>query len=92
MSPGKPDFYFPASRVAVFVDGCFWHGCPRCGHTPRTNRPFWSAKITRNRERDQRAIAMLSERGITAVRFWECSLARGGLVECVTRIRQAVEK
>ena len=47
---GNPDFLFPEARVAIFVDGCFWHGCPDCGHVPRTNRAFWAAKIERNRE------------------------------------------
>src|SRR5690348_2176366 len=50
--PGKPDFYFPAEKVAVFTDGCFWHGCPRCGHVPEANSSFWAAKIERNRQRD----------------------------------------
>jgi DNA mismatch endonuclease (patch repair protein) len=45
---GKPDFYFPKSKVAVFLDGCFWHGCPKCGHVPSVNRPYWKAKIKRN--------------------------------------------
>src|SRR4051812_44966339 len=49
--PGKPDFYFPKQQLAVFVDGCFWHGCARCGHIPKTNSSFWGAKIERNRER-----------------------------------------
>ena len=51
---GSPDFVFPEARLAVFADGCFWHGCPECGHVPRTNRPFWAAKIERNRERDKK--------------------------------------
>src|SRR5438876_615623 len=41
---GSPDFAFPQERVLLFVDGCFWHGCPRCGHIPRTNAQYWSAK------------------------------------------------
>ena len=52
--PGKPDFCFPKSRVAVFVDGCFWHGCDRCGHVPKTRSAFWQAKFERNQERDPR--------------------------------------
>ncbi|NOY83004.1 MAG: hypothetical protein GXP31_18555 [Kiritimatiellaeota bacterium] len=47
---GSPDFYFPEERLAVFIDGCFWHGCKLCGHIPQKNRPFWEAKINRNRE------------------------------------------
>ena len=52
--PGSPDVFFPILRVAVFLDGCYWHGCPRCGHVPMKNRPFWSAKITRNRQAQSR--------------------------------------
>ncbi len=50
---GSPDFYFPEARLAVFLDGCYWHACPRCGHVPSVNRPFWSAKLQRNQERDR---------------------------------------
>src|ERR1700690_166659 len=50
---GKPDFYFKRRRLAVFVDGCFWHGCPRCGHIPNNNRRFWATKFARNQERDK---------------------------------------
>jgi DNA mismatch endonuclease (patch repair protein) len=71
---GKPDFYFPESKVAVFIDGCFWHGCPRCGHVPTVNRPFWKAKIERNQRRDSETDKLLLESGIGAVRFWEHEL------------------
>jgi len=80
--PGKPDFYFPTKRVAVFVDGCFWHGCPRCGHVPKTNTSFWRLKIKRNQERDARARRYLRSIGIQVVRFWEHEL-RNGLPFCV---------
>ncbi|MHB8974086.1 MAG: PDDEXK family nuclease [Pirellulaceae bacterium] len=50
---GKPDFFFPAASLAVFVDGCFWHGCPRCGHIPKAHALFWRTKIDRNKHRDQ---------------------------------------
>src|SRR5579862_7724935 len=52
--PGTPDFVFLRRRVVVFVDGCFFHGCPLCGHIPKTNRAYWRAKMTRNRQRDKR--------------------------------------
>jgi DNA mismatch endonuclease (patch repair protein) len=51
--PGKPDFSFRKQKVAVFVDGCFWHGCPRCFRLPKQNRAFWKAKIEGNRRRDR---------------------------------------
>jgi DNA mismatch endonuclease (patch repair protein) len=71
---GKPDFYFPESKVAVFLDGCFWHGCPKCGHVPSVNRPYWKAKIKRNQRRDIETGGLLRAAGITPIRFWEHEL------------------
>lgn len=51
---GSPDFYFPKQRLALFVDGCFWHACPRCGRIPKSRVDFWVAKIDANRRRDNR--------------------------------------
>src|SRR5690606_22059724 len=53
---GNPDFYFEKKKLAIFVDGCFWHGCPRCGHIPKTRSAFWKAKISRNRKRDRECV------------------------------------
>src|SRR4051794_23782609 len=50
---GRPDFVFTSNRIAVFVDGCFWHGCRRHGSVPVTNRKFWKEKLSRNRRRDR---------------------------------------
>ncbi|MFM9081137.1 MAG: very short patch repair endonuclease, partial [Opitutaceae bacterium] len=69
--PGRPDFVCPARRLAVFVDGCFWHGCPRHGTMPKGNRSFWRAKITRNRERDREVGAELRRLGWKVLRVWE---------------------
>ncbi len=82
---GKPDFYFPGNKVAVFLDGCFWHGCPRCGHVPSVNRPFWKAKIERNRRRDCETNTSLLKSGITVVRFWEHAL-RDCPKKCLERL------
>jgi DNA mismatch endonuclease (patch repair protein) len=82
---GKPDFFFASRKLAVFVDGCFWHGCPRCGHLPRSNSAFWKAKIERNRERDKRTSANLREQGISVVRFWEHEL-QNQLEKCIEKI------
>ncbi len=71
---GKPDFYFPARRLVVFIDGCFWHGCPRCGHIPGVNRPYWKAKIERNQQRDRENGRKLREQGIRILRLWEHEL------------------
>ena len=69
--PGSPDIRFARAGVAVFVDGCFWHGCPQHGSQPKTNAAFWSAKIARNRQRDQEVDAALQKLGWSVVRVWE---------------------
>ncbi len=67
---GKPDLYFPKNKIAVFIDGCFWHGCPRCYTSPATNKKFWSDKIKSNTKRDKTVNTELRKDGIRVVRFW----------------------
>jgi DNA mismatch endonuclease (patch repair protein) len=67
----RADIAFTRAKVAVFIDGCFWHGCPDHGTTPRTNSEFWSAKIARNRERDAETDLRLRQEGWLVLRFWE---------------------
>lgn len=86
---GAPDFAFLADHVLIFVDGCFWHGCPRCGREPKTNSRYWTAKIVRNRSRDRRVRRFLRSRGYTVLRIWECDL-RGQPAKCVARIQKAL--
>jgi DNA mismatch endonuclease (patch repair protein) len=62
---------FPRERIAIFIDGCFWHGCPDHGARPQTNQSYWDAKIARNAERDSRNNDLLREAGWTVVRVWE---------------------
>jgi DNA mismatch endonuclease (patch repair protein) len=71
---GKPDFFFRKNRLVVFVDGCFWHGCPKCGHYPKTRSSFWKTKILRNKERDKKNRQKLRRQGIKVVSIWEHSL------------------
>lgn len=73
--PGKPDLYVPRLRLALFINGCFWHGhsCPR-GRRPSTNVAFWDTKISKNIERDKAARQALSERGIEACILWTCAM------------------
>ena len=87
---GKPDFIWPAIKVAAFVDGCFWHG-HRCGRnlTPKRNAKAWREKITNNRRRDRRVSLALERSGWSVVRIWECQLA-GKPKWCVARIRAAL--
>lgn len=91
--PGKPDATIIANRVAIFVDGCFWHGCPICaGKKPSTNKEYWSEKIRRNRARDAVTTDELCRRGWTVVRFWEHELSKGAdYTQVRQRIRQALE-
>jgi DNA mismatch endonuclease (patch repair protein) len=74
--PGAPDIVLPGRRLAVFVHGCFWHGhdCARGARTPKQNRDYWTAKIARNRSRDERSQAGLRALGWTALVVWECEL------------------
>jgi DNA mismatch endonuclease (patch repair protein) len=72
--PGRPDFYFSRQKIAIFVDGCFWHGCPRCGHIPRTNQAFWRAKIERNRERAVKWNRLLRKDEVKVFHLWECEI------------------
>ena len=83
---GKPDFAWPGRKVAVFVDGCFWHGC-RCKYLPRTNTEFWRNKIETNRRRDRRVSQALRRAGWTVVRVKECVVKKSSTL---TRIVKAV--
>jgi len=73
--PGRPDFAFPRHRIAVFVDGCFWHGCPRHCRMPQCNRPYWDAKISRNIARDRQVTGILRAGGWRVLRIWGHALA-----------------
>jgi DNA mismatch endonuclease (patch repair protein) len=69
--PGRPDIVFRTARVAVFVDGCFWHGCPRHAVLPRNNRAWWKRKITANRMRDKRNDRALRALEWLPMHVWE---------------------
>jgi DNA mismatch endonuclease (patch repair protein) len=84
--PGRPDFSFCRQKVAVFVDGCFWHGCPRCFRLPRQNRVFWRTKIERNRKRDRSVNGRLRRLGWKVIRVRECQLVNSR--QCISKIRK----
>ena len=71
---GHPDFVFPAARLAVFVDGCFWHGCPIHGSIPTSNRAFWARKLDLNKKRDKLVCRRLNASGWRVLRFWQHDL------------------
>jgi len=91
--PGTPDFSFVSARVAVFADGCFWHGCHPCskGRKPVNNAEYWSAKIKANRQRDRRANRNLKKKGWKVVRLWEHTIERKP-ENAVARICRALKK
>jgi len=66
----RVDIAFPRAKLAILIDGCFWHGCPEHGTMPKRNRDYWEPKIARNRERDLHQTELLSEAGWRPVRFW----------------------
>jgi DNA mismatch endonuclease (patch repair protein) len=71
---GTPDFVFLKERLAIFVDGCFWHGCPKCFVEPKSNRAFWNTKIRRNKQRDFEVAQKLRKAKWHVLRVWEHQL------------------
>lgn len=70
--PGKPDIVFPARKTVIFVDGCFWHGCPICKRTmPKTNKQYWKEKIDNNKSRAKKHDKELKKQGWLVIHIWE---------------------
>jgi DNA mismatch endonuclease (patch repair protein) len=88
---GKPDFIFATAKLAVFVDGCFWHGHPNLGRLPAANRSYWSKKIARNKARDKRVNRSLRNQGWRVIRIWESDLDKNSSC-CIRRIKHALKK
>jgi DNA mismatch endonuclease (patch repair protein) len=88
--PGRPDFVFHREKLCVFVDGCFWHGCPRHYREPTTRVAFWRQKVARNRRRDREVNRALRAAGWRIVRIWECGLAGTRQARALARIRRAL--
>lgn len=86
---GKPDIAFPKCKVAIFVDGYFWHGHPDKCRIPKTNRKYWLKKIVRNKERDARVNTVLRENGWKVVRIWEGEVNKQSTL---SRIRRALRQ
>lgn len=86
---GKPDFVFPAIRIAVFVDGCFWHGCPKHASWPATNHAFWRKKLEGNLTRDRLVNDTLRAKGWRVIRVWQHELAKNNKGRLVTRLENA---
>jgi len=86
----RPDFVFAGRRLAVFVDGCFWHGCPRHGTRPRGNAAFWRAKFRRNRARDRRDTLRLRRGGWKVLRLWEHELKPKARPALLAKLRKVL--
>lgn len=73
---GRPDIYFPRLRIAIFLDGCFWHACRKCFHMPVGNHAFWMRKICSNKKRDRQVNRLLRKAQIRVIRLWEHDLEK----------------
>lgn len=87
----RPDFVFRQARLAVFVDGCFWHGCPRHATTPKNNRTFWHRKLSRNKTRDRLVTRTLRAQSWLVLRIWEHALSRKNEEHLLRRIQKALK-
>jgi len=86
----RPDFIFPKSRTAVFVDGCFWHGCPKHETKPKNNRAFWRRKFSRNKKRDVLVTHALRRANWRVLRIWEHELAKKNEARLLRRIQRVL--
>jgi DNA mismatch endonuclease, patch repair protein len=86
---GKPDMVFTRAKVTVFVDGCFWHGCPEHSTKPKTNARFWTEKMRKNQARDLYVSQTLAERGWHVMRIWEHEIKKG-LQCCADTVEETV--
>jgi DNA mismatch endonuclease, patch repair protein len=86
---GKPDLYFSKQKVAIFIDGCFWHRCPKDYRSPKTNIRFWSKKITNNINRDEKVNRLLKKNGIQVMRLWEHEI-ENDIDSCYAKINNVV--
>lgn len=88
--PGRPDLFFGSKKVAIFIDGCFWHKCPNCYKGPKTNKRFWNEKIKSNVERDLKNDIKLKDMGIEPLRFWEHEI-KCNIKECFKKIKKYID-
>ena len=91
--PGKPDIVLPKYRAVVFIHGCFWHGHKNCSifKMPKSNTDYWSTKIARNQERDQRVWRELEAAGWSVIIVWECELKKASLNSTINRVEAEIK-
>jgi DNA mismatch endonuclease, patch repair protein len=85
--PGKPDIVFTKKKVAVFIDGCFWHKCPKCYKEPKSRKKYWLPKITNNAMRDRKNIKILKKEGFEVVRLWEHEIKKNP-EKCIGKVNK----
>ena len=88
---GKPDIIFPKQKIAIFIDGCFWHRCPVCYKEPKTNSKFWSEKIESNKLRDKKINVQLKKKGWRVLRFWEHEIKKD-VSGCADKIKKVISQ
>ncbi len=88
--PGKPDIVLPKYKTVIFVNGCFWHGCPVCRHAkirPKENADYWNRKLDRNMRRDQENYMALKEKGWRVLIVWECETKKKNIPRLGDRLK-----
>jgi len=86
---GRPDIVFPGSRLAIFVDGCFWHSCLEHCQLPETKRFFWQNKLSTNKKRDKTVTLLLEQEDWRVLRFWEHEV-KNDLPRCIKRVQKTL--
>ena len=89
--PGKPDVVYKGRKIAIFVDGCFWHGCPVCDRSPKSGDKYWENKINKNAARDKENEEKLIKEGWKVIRFWEHEVNKN-VAGCVLRVKELLER
>ena len=89
--PGSPDLYFPKKKLAVFIDGCFWHKCQKCYRESKSRKEYWDKKILDNVSRDVRNNEQLDKIGLKVLRFWEHEIKKD-FQNCLTRLNEAIHE
>jgi DNA mismatch endonuclease (patch repair protein) len=88
---GSPDFILRDSNLVIFVDGCFWHRCPKCYRAPKSKRKFWASKIKRNMRRDREVNRALKTSGYRIIRFWEHEIQEN-LTGCIGSLASEMKR
>jgi DNA mismatch endonuclease (patch repair protein) len=89
--PGKPDVVFTKKKIAIFIDGCFWHKCPVCFQEPETRKEFWMKKIQSNVDRDKKVNELLKDLGWKVIRIWEHEIKKEP-EKCIKKVIRFLNK